>query len=615
MRISRIASTLFAITAAASFLTNEHNAFAQAPDVGLVPGTAWQAIDDLGRKTIDEKKAPKLRKNRTVGLFYFLWMDPTTNIPQDKKNRAEGDVGPYDINKICETRDPDPVQNDELLGTNGEMHFWGEPLFGYYDSRDPWVVRRHMQLIADAGVDVLIFDTTNAVTYPHVYIPLCDLLLKMKEEGAVVPQVTFITNTRVDYTVKLLWDEFYSKDQYKPLFFQWQGKPLLIANPAEVPADIKDKFTLRTAYWPTGGNQVTHDEWHWETAYPQNYSWHENENTPEQVNVSASQNLACDDKALPAWMSLGIARGRSFVYGAKKQKKAPDLGLNFAQQWLRALELDPPFLMVTGWNEWIAGRWYVPYRAPGEKETKQIYAFVDQYNYEFSRDVEPNRVSECVDAYYLQMVDGIRKYKGMPQLPANSTFKTIDLAAGFEQWNDVEPKLTDYINETLPRDYTGVGGTYYKNDSGRNDIVAVKTTRDDDNVYVYVETREAIAPALPNGLCVMINSDRNQKTGWRGGDILLGREYREDGTISVEEYAAPKDKDSQAWNTKAKKYDANWAIEGNKLQISLPVEYIRNAKTLSFKVLDNVPLNSPADLYDQGDVAPESAFFYTVDYK
>ena len=34
-------------------------------------------------------------------------------------------------------------------------------------------------------------------------------------------------------------------------------------------------------------------------------------------------------------------------------------GLNFQEQWKRAFALDPPVVMVTGWNEWIAGRFSV----------------------------------------------------------------------------------------------------------------------------------------------------------------------------------------------------------------------------------------------------------------
>ncbi len=611
MRTSRTAFMLLTIILASTLFTLVDVALAQ------VPGAPWQAIDDLGRKTVASKDAPDLRENKTVGLFYFLWMDPTTIIPQDKKNRAEGDVGPYDLNKIIETVDPAPTQKDELLGSNGEMHFWGEPLFGYYDSRDPWVVRRHIQLIADAGVDVLIFDTTNAVTYPHVYLPLCDLLLKMKSEGANVPQVTFMTNTRVDLCVPQLWEDFYSKEKYKPLFFQWEGKPFILANPDEVQDAFKDKFTFRSAYWPTNGNKNTHNEWQWVAGYPQNYSWSKDENTPEEVNVSTSQNLSRDANCDPVWMSMNTARGRSFVYGAEKQQDDPDLGLNFAQQWSRAYELDPPFVMVTGWNEWIAGRWYVPYRDPETKKVENIYAFVDQYNYEYSRDVEPNRSSKRVDAYYLQMVDGIRKYKGASKLTQRAPRMTIDINAGTEQWVDVQPTLRDYVNETAPRDFTGVGGAYYKNDSGRNDIAVVKTARDADNVYIYIETREPIAKDALNGLCVMLDADSDLATGWRGGDVVVGREYREDGNASVETYAAPADNDSQAWNTDAKTFDARWALDGNKLQLALPLALFQAGDGLNaatFKVLDNVPMESFADLYDQGDVAPESAFFYTVEY-
>jgi hypothetical protein len=39
------------------------------------------------------------------------------------------------------------------------MHHWGESAFGYYRSDDPWVLRKHAQMLSDAGVDVI---TTGA---------------------------------------------------------------------------------------------------------------------------------------------------------------------------------------------------------------------------------------------------------------------------------------------------------------------------------------------------------------------------------------------------------------------------------------------------------------------
>ena len=96
-------------------------------------------------------------------MFYFLWHDN----PGDK--RPDGG-GPFDVSKIL-ARDPEALNHpaSPLWGPLGTYHYWAEPLYGYYQSNDPWVIRRHAQLLAAAGVDTLIFDTTNAVTYPPVY--------------------------------------------------------------------------------------------------------------------------------------------------------------------------------------------------------------------------------------------------------------------------------------------------------------------------------------------------------------------------------------------------------------------------------------------------------------
>ena len=597
----------------------------QATIRAQAPGVPWRAVDDRGRTTAPSDQTPAPRPNKTVGLFYFLWTEPSSgDIPVDVKNRPINRPGPYDIERI-QRNNPNPVQVDDALGKNGEMHYWGEPLFGYYDSRDPWVVRRHLQLIADAGVDVLIFDVTNLKSYPHVYLPLCDMILEMKKDGYAAPQVAFMTNTQMKERVDELWRDFYSREKYAPTFFQWEGKPLLLADPEQISEQLRDKFTFRPAYWPTDGTKNTHNQWQWIAAYPQTYSWAVDENTPEEVNVSTAQNLARDANAAPVWMSMGTARGRSFVWGAEYQRYAPDEGLNYAQQWERAYELDPPFVMITGWNEWIAGRWKVPWLIPETNEVESIYAFVDQYNYEYSRDVEPTRSTRDVDAYYLQTVDRVRKYKGAPKPPAPAPRKSIDLSAGFAQWDSVEPSFRDYVGETARRDFPGSGGAYYVDDSGRNDVVLSKTTRDERFVYFYVQTREPIAPGLPDGLCVALDADDDLTTGWRGADLLVGRTYASDGSVSAETFnesakepspATTVERMRGAWETQNRLEGARWSLDANKIQLAIPVEFFKDGdpQKATFKILDAVPLDSPADLYDKGDVAPESAFFYSVDF-
>ena len=632
-----------------------------------VPGVPWRAADDLGRVVANPDETPSPRPDRKVGLFYFLWLDG--DIPRDR-NLPEGQNGPYDVSKI-EMRDPWPAQNDDLLGSDTQMHYWGEPLFGYYASSDPYVLRRHVRLIADAGVDTLIFDTTNAVTYENAYLALCDVILEAFANGERAPQVVFMTRTNATATIQKIWDEFYSHEKYRPVFFQWEGKPLILANPEEVPEKIRDFFTIRDTYWPTDSVFRTHDAWRWVDGYPQTYSWHDAEDRPEQLNVSPAQNVARDDKQGPVWMGELIGRGRSFVYGAEEQRFAPLEGRNFAQQWTRALEIDPDFIMITGWNEWIAGRWWIDW---GNR-----YALVDQYDLEYSRDVEPVR-GAALDAYYLQTVDGIRRFKGAPRAPSTAPRKSIDLDGAFDQWRDVEPTLRDYSGETEPRDFRGVAGLWYKTPKGRNDLTVAKVARDDETVYFYLETRDAIAPTLPDGLCLALDLDDDLATGWRGAELVVGVKYNADGTAvgryydgseaqkakealdaltrreNLEEYvethkfvetqlspyATPEQvaalenwerheksrldarKESFALIEKARTFYpgeetsvCRWRVEENKLMLAVPTSLFTsgaNLAAVSFKWLDDVPLATPANFYDCGDVAPESAFFYRLEF-
>ena len=90
-------------------------------------------------------------------------------------------------------------------------HYWAEPLYGYYFSADPWVLRRHAQLLSAAGIDVLIFDTTNAVTYPEVYRQLCDVFEDVRKSGGRTPRIAFMVNTQAGKTA----DRIY-KDLYEP---------------------------------------------------------------------------------------------------------------------------------------------------------------------------------------------------------------------------------------------------------------------------------------------------------------------------------------------------------------------------------------------------------------
>jgi hypothetical protein len=557
----------------------------------------WPALDGLGRRVALSAETGPPRPERFVGIFYFLWH-------QHAGGAAPDGEGPYDIAKIL-ARDPQALAKPDspLWGPVGQYHYWGEPLYGYYRSDDPWVLRRHAQALADAGVDTLIFDTTNAVTYDDVYLKLCEVFAAIRAEGGTTPQICFMTNTRAGETAERIYRTLYAPGKHRDLWFHWLGKPLMICDPAEASEELRAFFTLRRAHWPFT-MENTERAWHWEATYPQPYGYLDDPHRPEQANVSVAQNLRRSDGKVTN-MSDGDARGRSFHQGdVDRTPGAIDRGLNFAEQWERAYELDPPFVMVTGWNEWIAGRFSRP---------EKPIVFVDQFDQEHSRDIEYAKVGH-LDHYYWQMVSAIRRYKGTPPLPAASPPQTIDLEQGFAAWNDVQPEFLDTLGETAQRDHPGQGGVHYVNRTGRHDLASAKVARNADHVYFYLKTVAPIASAADlAGLWLRIDCDPEAETGWEGFDLRVGSRDARDGRWALERYQG-----EGRWKTIAV---VPAAVSGHELHVALPRSALGAAAeraeaadfplTIDFQWVDNPQsLDDPLDAHVSGDAAPNGRFRY-----
>ncbi|MBN1853232.1 MAG: hypothetical protein JW829_10930 [Pirellulales bacterium] len=549
------------------------------------PGTPWPATDALGRSLPLFSEVGPPKAGRFVGIFYFLWLGDRY------------DAGPYDVSKIL-AADPDALKKGDspLWGPRGYFHFWGEPLFGYYNTTDPWVLRRHAYLLSDAGVDTLIFDTTNAVTYPAVYGKLCEIFMQIRKEGYHTPQICFMVNTRAGQTARAIYDALYRPGLYRDLWFHWQGKPLMICDPAAADTEVQAFFTLRRAHWPF--QQVnTQNAWHWESVYPQVYGYTMDPDVPEQVNVAVAQNLRVDNGDVTN-MSAGNARGRSYHHGAMDERAgAVNWGYNVQEQWERALELDPPFVMVTGWNEWVAGRWGEPDGPP---------VFVDQFDQEYSRDIEPMRGGHG-DNYYLQLVANIRRYKGAPPVPESSEPHAISIESGFEPWDKVAPEFIDPVNDTQHRDHVGFGKFYYRDTSGRNDFVQMKVARDDLFVYFYARTRHAITtPNHGPWMALLLDSDQNPKTGWQGYDYVVNQVSPGNHTTWLEQTDH-----GLAWNRIT---EISYHVSGNQVHLAIPRSALKlpgQKVALDFKWIDNIPIpTNITDFYLLGDVAPDGRFVF-----
>jgi len=147
----------------------------------------WVATDALGRELPGHDECGPVRANRTVGLFYFLWLG------------QHGTGGPFDITELLKADPHDPA-----WGPVGAFHHWGQSELGYYLSDSEYVIRKHASMLADAGIDVVIFDVTNAVTYPAVYLKLCEIYRQLRSEGRPTPQICFLTHSAATRTIETL---------------------------------------------------------------------------------------------------------------------------------------------------------------------------------------------------------------------------------------------------------------------------------------------------------------------------------------------------------------------------------------------------------------------------
>ncbi len=393
----------------------------------------WVATDGLGRSLPTAEQAGPPRANKTVGVFYFLWL---------------GHHGKelHDITKIL-AADPD----NPKYGPKGAFHHWGEPAFGYYLSDDESVIRKHAQMLTDAGVDVLIFDVTNGFIYENVVHAIGRVFTQMRREGLRTPQFAFIGHSGEGKVAQTLYDKIYSPGLYADLWFRWQGKPLLLVNPKALTSPLRDFFTVRESWAWTKGHEWFgdgRDKWPWLDHYPQTFGWHENPQKPEHISVNLAQHPVSNI-------------GRSFQQGKEPppDQRAPERGLCFAEQWNQALKVSPEFVFITGWNEWVAQRFI------SEKGGQPFLGkplppggtfFVDQYNQEFSRDIEPMR-SGHGDNYYYQMIDGIRRYKGVRPIPPIKP-ATVTIDGKFEDWENVTPEFRDTIGDPVQRNHQGGQG-------------------------------------------------------------------------------------------------------------------------------------------------------------
>ena len=159
-------------------------------------------------------------------------------------------------------------------------------------SRYPRDFKNDRRLCRDAGVDVIVFDVTNGLTYDQNVLTVCRIFTELRRQGLRTPQIAFLAHSHQDRVVAHLHENFFSKNLYPDLWFRWKGKPLVMASPAGLPSSVADFFTFRESWaWtdPKGWFGDGRDKWPWLDHSPQNFGWHETPQKPEQVAVAVAQ--------------------------------------------------------------------------------------------------------------------------------------------------------------------------------------------------------------------------------------------------------------------------------------------------------------------------------------
>lgn len=587
---------------------------AEAVAQASVPASAtasdgWALTDALGRKAASSLDASERRDDRYVAMFYWTWHQGTDrkasvrNITEVLRQHPEA---------INDFNHPAWGVGEDRPGT----FYWEQPLFGYYRTTDPWVLRKHAEMLADAGVDVVFFDCTNgSLTWEDSYEALFRTWQQALEDGVNVPKVAFMLPfaATVDSrkSLRQLYRDVYSQGRYSDLWFYWKGKPVIMAYPDNLVEDdtdrrIADFFTFRPGQPDYVNGPGRDDQWAWLENYPQNGYVQTGDGGFEEVTVGVAQNAGpmthghCSAFNLPDTFSRSFSQRNGF----DPRIEGYLYGWNFQEQWDRAREIDPELVFVTGWNEFTAGMWRK------EHGWSDPLSFVDQYNWDCSRDIEPNKGwGDRGDVYYVQLVDNVRRFKGMTPAEAASAPKSIRLGAKGE-WDDVTPRYTAYRGNTFHRDHDGVYNTHYTDNSGRNDIVAARVAHDADNLYFYVETADKLTPSSdPAWMQLFIDADRSKDTGWAGYDFVINR-VSPSAKEAVVERCSSKD-GSWLWEAAGK---AAYKVSGNVLEIAVPKSLLGfepGDVDFEFKWNDNMQYpGSVMDFYVSGDTAPGGRFNY-----
>lgn len=398
--------------------------------------------------------------------------------------------------------------------------------------------------------------------------------------------------------------------------------------------EVKNFFTLRTMWWgyyEWAGKRYIGTEDNWSFGYSladerilkmkaeELLSTHNGKR--EQAAVTPAQHPVTMTKN-----PMGVGKSWTRRYGEPElneydmpevgyipyldeTKNNPVLyGAYFQESWDYALKGDPEFLYINDWNEWTAMKFDL---GPNSQWLGRInpFHFVDQYNMEFNRGIQPMK-GGYTDNYYMQMAQNIRRYKGSRPIPEHKGYTECKIDGRFSDWKNNKIEYRDTQGDTFHRNAKGYGGHNYINTSGRNDIITSKVAVGKQTISFYAETSNNITPHTDkNWLLLLIDADNNSSTGWYGYDFIVNQSVKDKHTTTLQQY----DNEKKEWSYVA---DLAMRYADNRIELAIPRQLINATSdklTMDFKWADNPEeLSDPISLCLNGDTAPNRRFNYRL---
>ena len=271
-----------------------------------------------------------------------------------------------------------------------------------------------MTELYNMGVDFIIIDNTNAtlawissagaldpnsVFYEAVYAPmkaLLDTIVEMRQEGLPTPYVVNWVNTNDDYVMlnvmhnlftSATYDPSLGNEKYEDVWVYWDGKPFFLVTKDQ---GTPDRDITYRVMWGLQ-TSIANGEWSYlqkDNSKNKGTNW---SGAVEQMSVS----VAMQQNRMS---NTGSATGRNH-------------GITFYNQWQNAFATRPKIITLTWWNEWGAER-----LDPSTNVACGTYCFTDNYNQEYSRDIEPQK-GGLGSTYYDWTTQYIRAYKNHQSVP------------------------------------------------------------------------------------------------------------------------------------------------------------------------------------------------------